>query len=387
MNRRIKRSLKIISTESVITSAIMSIVVIVPFMQSIGMSMVQVGLSQAVFTAVLLAFNVPCGWLADKFSRRTANIVGDFGKAICFLLYSQANSFTEVVVWECLLGIFSAFTDGVDGGLIKSYADTLDSSGKLYGKRMASIAIAQHLFMLVMMLLGGVVGAWSMRMTLLLDSVPYFIGGGLAFWLVDVGEKTEHSMPTSVGAILRDAGLRWRIMAYVVCSQVTHAMVWAMTPLLLLAGVPLWLVGSAWALNSVAAVIGACIGKLCVAKEEATNELLVFIIPMAVSLGGMFVMSVHFSLITMCFYACLGLTRGWVSAVVKPMVYNHAPEELQTSAMSLASTFGHILYIPTVALVGWVSDIDIRLSMVATLVIFVPLAILVAFKLKKHPKK
>jgi hypothetical protein len=106
-----------------------------------------------------------------------------------------------------------------------------------------------------------------------------------------------------------------------------------------------------------------------------------FASPVALVLFGLLVMSCHLSLTTIWLYACLGLAQGWTAAVLQPLIQTQTDDCSQATIISIAKSASQLLYIPLVWVVGLAGDVDIRLTMVATMVIFTPIAIVTAKRL------
>jgi len=98
------------------------------------------------------------------------------------------------------------------------------------------------------------------------------------------------------------------------------------------------------------------------------------------------IMSIHLSVFTVCLYVILGADFGWNCAVMKPMMQDLIPMDSQSTAMSLIDTLSRLFYIPLVWVVGIAGNSNIRLSMVATIMIFLPLVILITIKLRHLEK-
>ena len=80
-----KHNLKLVMLESALTAALLSMSIMTPFFYSIGLSQLQISQTQVIFTVVMVFLNLPTGWLADRFSRKWANVIGDFGVALTFI--------------------------------------------------------------------------------------------------------------------------------------------------------------------------------------------------------------------------------------------------------------------------------------------------------------
>ncbi|MEO5950333.1 MAG: MFS transporter [Candidatus Saccharimonadales bacterium] len=378
-------SLRLLRVEIVATNTLASISIMVPFYHSIGMDQSQIGLSQALFTVALLTLNIPTGWIADRFSRKFCNAFGDSGAALGFIFYSQAHSFRDVIIAEIIIGISLAFSHGSDGALLYAYCQRFDSTGRRLRSENAMLTIYKPLAQIIVVLIGGAVAAVSPRTAILISAGPYVFGGILSLIIREDGERfvSIHRNPfrdmTHLTMVsLRDERLRWLIAAHAVGQKITHVMIWALTPLMLTAGVPLKIVAIGWALNAAMVAIGGVIARkwsmrLCEWKR--------FMWPNIVVLSALSVMSIHLSLITIWLYAGLGLAQGWLGSITMPMIQLHAPSTTQASVGSLAGSVSQLLYIPLVWIVGLVGVLDIRLTMVATILIFSPMVFIASRRL------
>ena len=70
-----KKNLKLIMIETVLTSigAGFSVPIINLFWESIGMNQTDIGFTQMMFTIVVVCLDIPMGYLADRFNRKTKN--------------------------------------------------------------------------------------------------------------------------------------------------------------------------------------------------------------------------------------------------------------------------------------------------------------------------
>jgi len=386
------RSLRLLKIEAVLTATLLSMPVMVPFYNSIGMDQGQIGLSQAIFTAALLLINIPTGWLADRFSRKFCNAFGDLGAALALIYYCQATSFTEVIIAEIVLGISMAFSQGADSALLHAYTGKLDPSGRMLRKQTALLATWQPIAQAVALIAGGFIGGFDPRLAIAVSAAPYFIGSILSFFMKEVGDRlvSQHRNPlrdivrVTHESIGPDPYLRWLIIAYAIGREITHVLIWALTPLLLLAGIPLAVVGVGWVFNSLMVAVGA---GLAHRWSEPLRHWQRFAIPMITVITGLTVMSIHLSFATIWFYALVGLAQGWTSATLLPMIQGRAPASNQASIVSVSRSVSQLIYIPLVWLVAFVGNIDIRLTMVATIVIFTPMIIVVIQRLITLEKK
>lgn len=390
--RRAWRGLRLILVESALTRVIISMPIMVLFFNSIGMNQAQIALSQAVFAVVLLVLNVPLSWVADRFSRKWCNVIGNFGAALGFGLYALSQNFYHVVLCEILLGVFMSFSHSIDAAMTKDYASKIDRTGRLFAKRWALMATWGLVAEMVGYLVGGPIGAMSYRLAIGASAVTMGVGGVLALFLHDSEEKLAnvHKNPLRdmwrvVKVCVGRPKLRWWMAGLMVANEITHVMMWPMTPLLLVAGVPATWLGVAWVVNTLAAVVGARIAGRFVGRLRG-REWMIFALPIGVVSLSLVGMILSLNLVTVWLFAGLGFARGWTSATIPAIIQNNAPKSMEATTMGLAKTAGRVLYIPTVYIVGWACDFSVTWAMVATLVIFVPLAMIVGWKIRHFEK-
>ncbi len=376
---QIQRSLKLLQIESILASLIFAMPILnVFYAKEIGMSMEQVGLSQAIFTVAVISLNIPMGWLADRFSRKWANIIGDAIVALSFGIYACATTFTHIVISEILVGIGFALTTGADTALLRTYCHEL---GKDYSKIVARLATIRPIASALAMVLGGVVGAINPRLALILSTVTFGVGALLSCFIVDAGARrvsqthAVKDMLSITSYSLKHRPLAWRIAAFAVSREITHPIVWILTPLLIFAGVPAWLIGASWAINLGLASVGAWLAGRKFALNLRDWQKLA--IGFSAALIAIATLAWSVNLATISIYGLLGLTYGWVSAFAAPLVQKHTPHDIQTTVISIADNASRILYVPLVWGIGILANVSLQTALVGCLLVFAPLALII----------
>lgn len=388
-------SFRLLQTEMVLTKLLISMSIMTPFFYSIGMDQAQIGLSQALFTVALMVLNIPTGWLADKFSRRWCNFSGDVLVAASLLYYSQARGFADVVGAEIFFGIGIALSQGADSGLQKAFCHilsqgNLDHEEQLLHKSNGLTGSLQFALQVVLVFLGGVIGSYDMRLTIALSAAPYVIGALCMLLMREVGERlvSQHSNPLrDMLAALRETArhreLHARIVAFAVGRELTHCMVWGATPIMVLAGVTPSLVGLGWALNGIAAICGSLLARRYALRLPESVQ---FSGLCLVVLAALSVMFLHLSLATVWLYMTMGLGQGWSGVALRGMLQRHSPADKMSMIDSVAGTGAQLIYIPLVIVIGIVGSLDIRLTLIAIVVVFTPLALAVSARLRRSER-
>jgi MFS family permease len=381
------RNLRLVILESAATAGILAVPIMTPFYLSVGLSQEQIAMSQMAFTAATMILNLPLGWIADRFSRKWANVIGDSIVAISLLLYSTAQSFWFVVLCETLCGVGNALSQGVDSTLLKHFSGKIDDSGQIFRSKYAKMASYRQITTLIILLLGGPIGAISFRLAIAASAINHFVGAFVSLLIVDDSERlsaTSNPLSEIIALVKRNMNsrkLRVRIAAYAVAREITHGIIWVFTPLMLQVGVPLAVISVGWAINYVIAYLGTRLARRFAPKMKDWQ---LFIVPIALVSFASIIMYLNLNTITICLYACFGLAQGWSSATMMPLVKEHIRAAEQSSVESLARVIAQLLYIVAVWVVNRAADIRLEYSLLATVVIFVPLAIPIAYKLRKE---
>lgn len=386
-----ERNLKLIIWETILTSigAGFSISTITVFWNSIGMNQTAIGFVQMIFTIVILFLDIPMGYIADRFNRKVLNIIGDIGVAVTFLYYGFAQNMYMAIIAESLLGIFLAMTNGVDQCFVKLNANKIDSTGELLKKINTKMHTLKYITMLFVILIGGFIAKYNLRLTVSLSFIPYMIGGIIAFFIKDYNGKAKviHKNPIkdlvgNVKKIIKTPKVKTYLLSYIVGREITHSQIWVLTPLLIMVGVPIEIVSLGWIFNNIMQIIGGKIAEKMI-HLKISNK---FAIPVLIEIIWIIILIVNTNIVTVWLFTLNGLVQGLISGNVVTPLQESTEDELQTSVMSIASTGARLLYIPLVYFTNYLGNIRLQLALVGVAVVFIPLGLIVYKQLRKLEK-
>lgn len=382
-----RRSLRLVLLESAVTAGSVCTPILTPFFHSINLSQAQIATTQALFTIIVLLIDFPTGWLADRFGRKWANVIGDFGAALAYFLYATTNSFLGVVCCECLLGFFVAFSEGVDLSLLKHFSGKLESSEDYFRQQTARLSFWQQVCGLVLILLGGPIGAISFRLAIACSGLTRLIGGVISLGIQDDSERLKtttvnplQDMTRIARFALQNRPLRLCIFAYAVGREMTHGIIWVFTPMLMLAGVPVGIVSMGWAASSLFCIVGT---RLAGKFSPRLSDRQILAVPLILMTISMTILTIQINIWTVGFYLLMGVVQGWTGATLMPRVQQYVPASEQTSVISFAKVIAQALYVPAVYLIGLAADVRLNYAATATLAIFLPLGLLILHSFKK----
>ena len=386
-----KSNLRKIFIESLLTTvgAGFSVSIINLFWNSIGMDQTAIGLTQMIFTIVIFLLDIPMGYIADRFNRKLLNIIGDMGVALTFLFYAFAQNIYMAIISECLLGLFLAMTNGVDQSFMKYNCNKIDPSGQLFKKVNIKINSCRYVLMIIIMILGGFISKISLRLTIAMSFIVYFIGGLIALSIKDYAGKIEVKqkdpvldMIHTIKDILKDKKVKAYVAMNIVGKEMTHAQIWVLTPLLIMVGVPMEIVSFGWVISEVSKYIGSKI-SIKMINFKVSNK---FLIPALIEMLWIFVLVFNTNIFTVWIFGLNGLVYGIYAGLLNVPLQEATEDEVQTSVMSIVSTGARILYIPLVYFINYLGNIKLQLALLGVAVVFIPLCALIYYKLRKLEK-
>ena len=105
----------------------MTMPIIVLFYQENGLGMTEVLTLQAVYSIAIVALEIPSGYAADVWGRKTTLIIGSILGVVGFSIYSFSFGFWGFFAAELTLGIGQSFISGSDSAMLY---DSLKSNNR-----------------------------------------------------------------------------------------------------------------------------------------------------------------------------------------------------------------------------------------------------------------
>ncbi|MCR5147158.1 MAG: MFS transporter [Clostridia bacterium] len=385
---RYEVNLRKIIFEKIATSigAGFSLSIMTEFWNSVGMNQTKIGFVQMMYTIAVLFFDLPMGYIADRFNRKLLNIIGDVGVAFAFLFYAFSKNMYMVLVAECSLGVFNAMTNGVDEAFMKVTANKINPSSEYFKNVTRKSNTIKNITFLIVMLLGGFISKISMRLAIGISFIPYVLGAIVALSIEDYGEKAvaKHSNPIkdmyiTVKDLVKAPKTRAYMLCFILGKEITHSQIWVFTPLLKSCGVPIEFACIGWILNELMKIIGSEYSKKIMKNTMSTKFGGIVLIEMM----WLLVLIIHTNIFTVWLFALNGFVMGCVDSTLKTPMQEETKDEIQTQVMSIASTGARLLYIPMIYFVNYLGDIKLELALLGVLVVFLPLCLKVYTSLKK----
>jgi len=189
-----------------------------PYCLSIGMTLPEIALINAVFFLVIVLGELPTGMLADGRSRVWSLRIGAALGAVSHIVYAFVHGFWGALACETVMGVGFAFMSGADQAWVTDALAKRGESGNLR-KVLATSAIWNA----ASCVCGGVIGAFvasaSLRAAMLAAGIACLAPLAVtARFMNGDGEPAERvneieALRLSFGALRRGSGLVWAMIA------------------------------------------------------------------------------------------------------------------------------------------------------------------------------
>jgi len=192
--------------------------VLIPYYKAGGLGDTQVFMVQAIYTAAVLLLEIPSGYAADVWGRKTTLILGAIGLFLGLTVYAMSTGFFGFAVAELLLALGSSMRSGSDVAMIY---DSLRQAGTIdrYSQVQGRMELATRLGTGLASICGGLLALLFLRLPFYVNMVNGLVMTAIAFTLVEPRRErcprghAWRSIFQVIGHCLRDPLLR-RLMGY-----------------------------------------------------------------------------------------------------------------------------------------------------------------------------
>ncbi len=383
----VDRDIRLLFSAKAAHNAMFLIPVMVPYYQyQIGLSFQELLLGEAIFALVVVAMEVPSGWLADIWQRKYVLMLGSFLNVFGFLALWLADGFWLAITAQALLGIGVSFISGADVALLYDRlveAGRRDEFRRLEGVRhgigMYALAAAS--------VIGGLLYVWQPDLPILLTALMEIIAFFCIFFVKEPirpkKSTKHHPLADIIDTARRCFARRPELMCLYLFAAVTYAITingyWVQQPYYAYLGIPLiwygWLAGLGHLLGGLGGTFGRHLERYCSRRQVLMGATIFLVFGYAIS--GFFPGFHGIPLL---------LTGGIVWGVTGPMfndiVNARIPSERRATMLSLSSFGVRLTFVPTSLVIGWAQetwDIAVAITLMPILLIFVSIPILLMF--------
>ncbi|MBA3453497.1 MAG: MFS transporter, partial [Deltaproteobacteria bacterium] len=240
----IARKLRLFYVFRLLATSYLYVPIFMLFQVSRGLSFFESLVLGGIFSAVVIAVEVPTGVFADRIGRRRSMLLGALAMVASCLIAAQAHSFGAFAIAEALGALSIALCSGADSAYLFDFLSEHDRAHE-YGRR-ESTASAWHLMgSAVAFAGGGLLAQIDLALPYLVTAVVASIAAVIACMLHDdrpvaddripasIGMRTwRHEIGAALGEVARNPRLAWIVGYSAVVFVMLRATVYLYQPYL-----------------------------------------------------------------------------------------------------------------------------------------------------------
>lgn len=338
----------------------LSIAVIVPFLQSNGMSLKQVFLIQSIFAITLVSLEIPSGYLSDRWGRVHTVIAGSVFGFLGYLTYALSETFTGFLGAEILLAIGLSLYSGTLEAL--TY-DSLLGLGKteLYRKINGTQLMAHFGAEAVGGLLGGALALFSLRTPFWCNLLPFAVACIASFTLTEPHrhklQETRHwkaILDICTHTLVTNAPLRWVTVLHACIAALTLTLFWFTQPYELDIGMPIAFFGIAHAVMVGCGAVAS--GKSNALQTHMDDRWLLSGI--ALTVAACYLTLAFVSSVTgLIFFLLARIAWGILTPVTNDMVNRMTTSDIRATTLSIKAMGSRLIFAILAPFIGSVADL------------------------------
>jgi len=227
-----------------------------PFFLQKGLNLSQIFALQSIFSVAYLLWELPSGYIADRFGRAFSIKLSAPIAAVAMTAYGFSSHYWQFVVWELVLALANGLISGIDTALL---IDSLRADGRekefaKISQRINAFGFAAAAFGVPIAII--LVHYVSISSTVVADGILTAVGSIFAFKLVEAprfnGSQEEIRLSAwyAVKQLGQNAEARWLIALGTALSAATYLAFWLSAPYYESMGVPVVLFSVILAIRS-----------------------------------------------------------------------------------------------------------------------------------------
>jgi MFS family permease len=345
----------------------------------------------AVYSIVIAVLEVPSGYVADVWGRKSALILGTLFGVFGFAMYSFSYTLVGFIIAELLLGVGESFVSGADSALLY---DTLevDNKEKHYLKTEGRLSAAGNISEALAGLFVSIVVFHMVRGYFVLQTFFALLAFIAACFLIEPELKkySKKVVFNDIIGIVRYTFKTNKLLGkYIIFSSIigfaSLVMAWFSQPIFFEIGLAKNNYGYAWVILNAIVAIGS-IAALRIGHFFGKNGIFVFL-SIAMSLG-LIIIALNLSYLVFVPLALFYFIRGSAHPILKNFINNHTSSDKRATVLSLRSLLIRIMYSAIGPFLGVISDkISIKLAlMLCGVSILIPAVIFAIVIVYNHRK-
>jgi len=360
--------------------------IVVLFYEDNGLTPFHIFLLQAVYSIVIVGFEIPSGYFADVLGRKKTLVAGSFLGFAGYVVYSFSHGLIGFMIAEIVLGIGQSLISGADSALLY---DSLvvqkrkDEYLKLEGRVISIGNFAEAIAGIA----GGLLATISYRTPYIAQSFVAFIAVPAALLLVEpqrVSSMGKMKFSDIVNifkyALFENRPLRLNIIFSAVIGSATLTMAWFVQLYFKEISLPVPLYGVSWTLLNL--TVG--LTSLVAYKIEHTLGKVKTVLLITIFIGGCYLALGYIqAYIGLAFLFIFYMIRGIATPVLKDYINRLTDSDIRATVLSVRNFIIRLLFAGIGPILGYLTgyySLSFALSLAGVVFLFFGLVALFFYK-------
>lgn len=349
--------------------------IIIPFFHTKDIGPAGVISLQAIFSISILVFEIPTGYVSDKFGRARSLQIGYLLSALLYALYPVINSFTGFAILEIALAFASTFASGADNALL--YDSLLISNQtKKYTRHKAQLETIISFTESLGGIAGGVIATIALSYTFYAQAVAFFLAFLLSLTLVEPPiQKDEHihshwsEIKKAIHYTFKEnQRVKWLILYSSILGASTFISVWLFQPLLEFNQVPLKYFGVFWAALNLS--VGLCAMTVPFFQKRFKSKTLMLLLPIVINFSYL-ALGLGNTIFFILFYLGISWARGLKQVIFDYYINTEIPSHQRATILSIGSSLFRLFFIILGPILGLFTKLySLHTAFIATAITF-----------------
>lgn len=344
---------------------------IILFYESHGLSLSQALLLKTILSIAILLGEIPSGYLADTYGRKTALIAGGIIWSFSWLIYCTQTTFFWFAIAEIGTGLAGSLISGADTALAFDTLLELKQQNKyrqLEGKLVAIAGISEASCGLI----GGTLAGINLVYPFYLQTVCIILFSITAMTLIEPNrslppqkiKQLKNLSEITHFALIKNKSIKWLIIFSGVGGCATFLIVWLSQEYLKLQNISLASFGIAWAifhlLMSLASIFATRFESILGSKKAFWTLILLI----AIAYLCLALIHQKWGLV---FIGLIYIARGLRTPILLNHLNHLVSSDIRATVISINSFVFRLSFVLIAPLIGWIAD---TYSLAVALLIF-----------------
>lgn len=364
--------------------------IIIIFFQENGLDFKEAMLIIATASITTAIIEIPSGYFADVFGRKTSLVCGTIFSFIGITIYAFSHHLFHFLPGALCLGIGQSFISGSDTALMYDSLAEMKREKEFVKYEGRSISLGNFVEAFAS-IIGGFLAGISLR-------TPFYYQMGIAFFgilaalllvepkihnkILDAQNHFKRIISIIQYALIKNTPLRWNILYSSILGLATLTMAWVTQPYYKSLNIDIKYFGVISAILNLAVALTAFHAYKI---EKRLNTKIILISFLLLISFGFFFTGYYLSLWSLGILLIFYLVRGIATPVLRDYVNRVTPPEMRATVMSVRSLIIRCLFAPIAPFLGYITDIySIQTAFLFSAILFFTLGSIVLFFLLKN---